>query len=257
MKQPQKSPNAQKFLLPKQQEILFGVLCAFCGSLLLLARLVMPPGMDSLPIERPIDSKVQTVRDWRTTGSYSRTHMATRQAFSGILLAVQPRVFLQRASRSTQVVYKGYLMRIVGQSVGSSRVMRVGISEADQQRHALQAGDRVEGEGKVVRDRSTEVAQLHRVEGLRVVARASGRAKKPPPWLGVPEPLPAYRECGFRELDQRTFEARCVSCVWACEMAVELTVDSGNRSRLDWRTETFCYGPASCGLYHAGSSSTV
>jgi len=179
--------------------------------------------------------------------------MAARPAFSGLLIAVQPRVFLQRTAQATQVLYKGYLLRIAGPSDGR-RVTRVGISEADQERHKLQAGDRVEGDGKAVRDRSTEVAQLHKVEGLRVVARASGPARKAPPWLGVPEPLRVYREHGFRELDQRTFESQCASCVWACEMAVEWTVVSRGQNHVDWRTETFCFGPEDCVLYHTGTA---
>ena len=40
-------------------------------------------------------------------------------------------------------------------------------------------------------------------------------------------------------------------------MPVEMIIDQWNPSRRRYRTETFCYGPLSCRLYHAGPARTV
>jgi hypothetical protein len=42
-----------------------------------------------------------------------------------------------------------------------------------------------------------------------------------PPWRGVPPPLAVYRERGHRRLAARTFQEKCLSCIW----------DAGCRSR--------------------------
>jgi hypothetical protein len=155
--------------------------------------------------------------------------MPSQVSFSGVVLAVQPRVMLHRSFDQRHEEYLGYVLRVSGHLDGRPRAFLVGLSEADQERAGLQAGDHVEGQGALVHDRRTEISDIDRVTGLRAIARASGRPRKGPPKLGVPVPLDEYRDRGFRRLDERTFETKCDTCVWACEMAVEMIIDHWNR----------------------------
>ena len=79
----------------------------------------------------------------------------------------------------------------------------------------------------------------------------------PPPWRGVPPPLSVYRERGHRRLAARTYEEKCTTCIWGCQMAVEMIIDHWNPSKRRYRTETFCYGPRSCSLYGSGPARKV
>ena len=67
----------------------------------------------------------------------------------------------------------------------------------------------------------------------------------------------AYRERGHRRLDVRTYEAKCVTCIWAYRMPVETIIDQWNPSVREHRFETLCYGPKSCPLYRAGPTRKV
>ncbi len=183
--------------------------------------------------------------------------MPSQIPFSGIVLAVQPRVLLHRSFDQRHEEYLGYVLRVSGHLDGRPCAFLVGLTEADQERAGLQAGDHVEGQGVLVHDRRTEISDIDRVTGLRAIARTSGRPRKGPPKLGLPVTLDEYRERGFRRLDERTFETKCDTCVWACEMAVEMIIDHWNRSNVDWRTETFCFGPLNCRRYRAGPTRTV
>lgn len=177
--------------------------------------------------------------------------------FSGIVLAIQPRVLLHRSFDQRHEEYLGYVLRVSGHLDGRPRMFLAGLTEADQERAGLQAGDHVEGQAELVHDRRTEIADVDRVAGLRAITRAGGRPRKGPPKLGLPVALDEYRERGFRRLDEQTFETKCDTCVWACEMAVEMIIDHWNRSQVAHRTETFCFGPLNCRRYRAGPTRTV
>jgi len=69
--------------------------------------------------------------------------------------------------------------------------------------------------------------------------------------------LETYRQRGHRRLDVRTYEAKCQSCIWGCNMAVEMIIDQWNPSNKKFRTEIFCYGPKSCPFYKAGPTRKV
>ncbi len=90
-----------------------------------------------------------------------------------------------------------------------------------------------------------------------VVERSSAPLADPPPWHGVPVPLPAYRQRGHRRLDARTYEVKCATCVWGCRMPVEMIVDQWNPSVQRYRFEPSCYGPLSCRHYKAGPTRKV
>ena len=79
----------------------------------------------------------------------------------------------------------------------------------------------------------------------------------PPPYAGVPPALEVYRERGHRRLAARTYATKCATCLWGCEMAVEMIVDQWNPSKKRYRRESFCYGPKSCQLYKSGPTRKV
>jgi hypothetical protein len=61
----------------------------------------------------------------------------------------------------------------------------------------------------------------------------------PPPWRGVPPPLLVYRERGHRRLAARNYEEKCATCLWGCQMTVEMIIDQLNPSKRRYRTEAF------------------
>ncbi len=61
----------------------------------------------------------------------------------------------------------------------------------------------------------------------------------------------------FLTIRARTYEEKCTTCLWGCQMAVEMIIDQWNPSKRRYRTETFCYGPRSCPLNRSGPARKV
>jgi hypothetical protein len=182
---------------------------------------------------------------------------AAKTSWSGELIGVQARIRLTRSFDQRSHTYQGYLLRVRGIVAGEEREVLVAVGEAAHAEHRFHAGDRVSGEGVPVADPRTEIAELYKVSKLKVIDRGAATTSAGPPWLGVPPPLPVYRERGHRRLDARTYESKCTTCVWGCRMAVEMIIDQWNPSQKRYREETFCYGPLSCRLYKAGPTRKV
>ena len=108
------------------------------------------------------------------------------------------------------------------------------------------------GAGVPVEDARLEIADLYKVSALSVLARGDARSADLPPFLGVPPALEFYRERGHRRLAARTYAARCGTCIWGCEMPVEMILDQWNPTQRRYRRETFFYGPKACRHYAAG-----
>ena len=102
-----------------------------------------------------------------------------------------------------------------------------------------------------------ESVEFYKASKFKMLADEPPTGVKPPPWLGVPPALDAYRERGHRRLAARTYDTQCVSCMWGCRMAVEMIIDHWNPSQKRYRYEAFCYGPKSCVLYRAGPTRKV
>lgn len=183
--------------------------------------------------------------------------MNAKVTWSGELVSVQPRIRLTRSFDERSHTYQGYVLHVRGIVGMEVRVVSVAIGEGAHAKHRFRVGDRVSGEGVPVADPQLEVADLYKVSKLRVTQRGPEEAGKGPPWHGVPAALPMYRERGHRRLDARTYEAKCSTCVWACNMPVEMIIDQWNPDRRKYRTETFCYGPLSCPNYAAGPTRKV
>jgi hypothetical protein len=180
----------------------------------------------------------------------------SKVAWSGELLGVQPRIDLMRSFDERQHTYLGYLLRVAGTVGGEAREFTVRIGPGAQAKHGFRAGMRVSGVAEPAAVPEREAADFYKASALKVEAPAPAEAP-PPPWRGVPPPLPEYRERGHRRLAARTYDARCRACQWGCRMAVTLIVDHWNPSERRYRFETFCYGPKSCPLYRAGATRKV
>jgi hypothetical protein len=177
--------------------------------------------------------------------------------WEGTVLAVQPRIRLTRSYDQSSHSYLGYVLWVRGTLAGEARDFVVALGKGAHAKHQLRAGVRVSGQGEPVPDTGAETADLYKVSGLKLIAREGETLGQPPPFIGVPPALEVYRERGRRRLAAKTYATRCSTCIWGCEMAVEMVVDHWNPSVRRYRRETFCYGPKSCRLYAAGPTRKV
>lgn len=177
--------------------------------------------------------------------------------WSGLVLCVQPHIRLLRSFDQRSHSYLGYVLRLHGTLAEEARDFSVALGKSALAKHRLQAGDRISGKGVPVSDLQLETADLYKVSGLAIVERGPEALADPPPFLGVPPALEIYRERGHRRLAAKTYATKCLTCIWGCEMAVEMIVDQWKPSVRRARRETFCYGPKSCPLYRAGPERKV
>jgi hypothetical protein len=179
-------------------------------------------------------------------------------SWEGDVLAVQPRIRLLRSFDERSHSYLGYVLRVRGLVGSESQDFVVAVGKAAHEKHGFRAGDRISGRGHRVPDPRLETADIYDVSGLRVLTRGPGADDDGPPFVGVPPALEVYRERGHRRLAAKTYATKCLSCMWGCEMPVEMIIDHwkphvGRR----YRRETFCYGPKSCELYRPGPTRKV
>jgi hypothetical protein len=185
------------------------------------------------------------------------TGLGAKVEWEGSVLSVQPRIRLMRSFDQRSHSYLGYALRVRGTLGGEAKDFVVALGKGAHGKHQLRAGDRVSGKAEPVPDPRAEAADLYKVSGLKVIAREGEAVAEPPPFLGIPPALEVYRERGHRRLAAKTYAAKCSTCIWGCEMAVEMIVDHWKPSVRRYRRETFCYGPKSCFLYRAGPTRKV
>lgn len=181
----------------------------------------------------------------------------SKMTWSGRVISIQPRIHLTRSFDQRTHSYHGYILEIRGRVGESERTFTVAIGKGAHDRQQFRVGDLIAGTSEPVRDSRTEVTEYYKTIGLKVEEHETGSGNSPPPWHGVPSPLEVYRERGHRRLDPRTYETKCSTCIWGCLMPVEIIVDHWNPAKRNYRFETFCYGPKSCGFYKAGPTRKV
>jgi hypothetical protein len=181
----------------------------------------------------------------------------TKLEWEGKVISVQPRIRLTRSFDERQHTYLGYVLRLHGRLTGEERVFAVAVGKGAHAKHGFRIGDRLRGKGVPVENPNLETSDLYRASGVQVEARGPEEAPREPPFAGVAPPLEVYRERGHRRLATRTYAKSCGSCIWGCEMAVEMIIDQWNPTKRRHRRETFCYGPKSCPLYWAGPTRKV
>lgn len=177
--------------------------------------------------------------------------------FSGTITSVQPRIRLTRSFDEATHSYLGYVVRLEGVVDDEERVFTIGIGKAAQLKWAFKVGDVITGLCVPVLDPDLDPVEYYKVSQLAREREGSGGSSASP-WELVCPPLEVYRERGHRRLAAITYEKSCQSCMWAARMATEIIIDNWNpRSRMKYRSETFCYGPLSCPLYKAGPTRKV
>ena len=189
--------------------------------------------------------------------TFSTSNVAKKIPWSGVLISIQPRIRLGRSFDQCSHTYLGYALRVRGSIGSEAREFLVGVGEGAHAKHHFRTGYTVSGDALPVADSRLETVEFYKVSKLKISVSEVEGETQPPPWHGVPPPLPVYRERGHRRLATRTYHAKCESCIWACKMAVEMIIDQWNPSLRRYRTETFCYGPRSCPLYQSGSARQV
>jgi len=181
----------------------------------------------------------------------------SKLAWSGEVIAVQPRIRLMRSFDQRNHAYPGFALFLRGTLDGAAREFSVGIGPGAQAKHGFRAGDSARGLAVTVADDRMEAVELYKASALEVISRAATPPGEGPPWRGAPPPLETYRARGHRRLDPRTYEASCRACIWGCCMPVEITLDQWKPDIREYRRETFCYGPKSCPAYRAGAARKV
>ena len=177
--------------------------------------------------------------------------------WSGLIIAVQPRIRLMRSFSEFQHSYLGYVLIIEGVRGSKPGEFLVAVGKGTHEKKQFRVGMELSGLSLPVEDARLETADLYKTSGIRIKKEAGEPADDGPPFHGIPPELPTYRERGHRRLDPRTYAAKCSTCIWGCEMPVEITVDHWNPSEKQFRFETFCYGPKSCTFYKSGRIRTV
>ena len=169
----------------------------------------------------------------------------------GTVVAVEPRIRLLRSFSESAHTYQGYTLFIDGFVGTDEGQFRVGIGKGLYEKHHFRIGDLIEGMCLPVQDPRRESVTHYRVSGAKHLEKDEVLIHDGPPFQDVAPALTVYRERGHRRLAARTYSSKCVGCIWASKMAVEMLIDPWNPS-YRYRTETFCYGPKSCLRYAAG-----
>lgn len=177
--------------------------------------------------------------------------------FQGKIIGVQPRIRLLRSFDETSHSYLGFSISLNGKIGDERRNFLIGIGKGAQAKHLFKCGDSLSGECLTVENTSLETVEFYKVSKLKIMEKEYKKDTTTPPWIDTAPELQVYRERGHRRLSGKTYSSKCVSCIWGCNMAVEITIDHWNPGKKKYRNETFCYGPKSCSFYVAGPNRQV
>ena len=177
--------------------------------------------------------------------------------WSGQIVSVQPRIRLMRSFDERYHSYLGYVLRISGTCRDQQEEFQVAIGKAAQNKHQFQTGMTVSGMAVPVPDPQMETAGYYKASGFKVLKNPKNESNTTPPFHGIPPELETYQDRGHLRLSSRTYDTKCLTCIWGCRMPVEMTIDHWNPSGKRYRFETFCYGPISCPFYKSGPTRKV
>lgn len=172
--------------------------------------------------------------------------------WSGLIVAVQPRIRLMRSFDERHHSYLGYVLHIDGTCGDQVGEFLIAVGKGAHEKHRFCAGMKTSGLSLPVPDPKLETAGFYKTSGIKIESNIKEISTGGPPFLGVPPDLETYRSRGHLRLYARTYESKCSTCIWACRMPVEMIIDHWNPSKKRYRVETFCYGPKSCSFYRAG-----
>ena len=183
--------------------------------------------------------------------------MKKKLEWKGLITSIQPRIRLNRSFDQRSHSYLGYSLRIDGAIGGDKQVFWIGIGKATQETNQFHSGVTIAGDALPVSDSRTESVDYYKVSNLRIVQTHDADIIEGPPRQGIPPSLETYRARGHRRLSSRTYQSKCTTCIWGCNMPVVITVDQWKPGQKKYRFETFCYGPKSCRHYDAGPTRKV
>jgi hypothetical protein len=175
-----------------------------------------------------------------------------KACWSGQIKSVQPRIRLLRSFDQREHSYLGYNLWIMGENGGNAGEFIVAVGPGAHEKHKFQAGVQLGGVSESVLDTRMEMAGYYKTSGIKILENPPDSIPDGPPFLGIPPGLDTYRKRGHLRLDSRTYDSKCMTCIWGCRMPVEMIIDHWNPSQVKYRLETFCYGPKSCRFYKAG-----
>ncbi len=187
----------------------------------------------------------------------SSTTKTDKVKWSGCIISVQSRIRLMRSFDQRQHSYLGWVLCIDGTCGDEDGEFLVAVGKAAHEKHRFCVGMELSGLSVPVPDPRLETAGFYKTSGLKILNEGTGEPSSSPPFLGVPPDLETYRSRGHLRLAVRTYESKCLNCIWACRMPVEMIIDHWNPSKKRYRFETFCYGPKSCSFYQAGPTRKV
>jgi len=140
---------------------------------------------------------------------------AEKVAWSGRIMAIQPRIRLMRSFDERSRSCLGYVLCIDGTCGGEAGEFLIAVGEAAHEKHRLQTGIELSGYSLLVEDPRKETAALYKTSGLKVVRNAEGETHAGPPFLGVPRRIGLTRtppRIGGRMIE----DAEIDSCVSLC-----------------------------------------
>ena len=140
--------------------------------------------------------------------------MTDKTTWSGRIIAVQPRIRLNRSFDQCSHGYLGYVLRMEGSIGDEEREFTVGVGKGAHAKHSFQAGMEASGLCEPVADPRKEPVEFYKISKIKIIEAPAMSEASPPPWLGIPATLEEYRNRGHRRLDARTYEAKCSTCVW-------------------------------------------
>ena len=177
--------------------------------------------------------------------------------WSGRIVAVQPRIRLSRSFDQRYHNYLGYVIHITGNYDSTQGEFMIAVGKGAHEKHQFRVGMKLSGQSVPVSNPKLEIAGYYKTSKIIIENKVDTPISKNQPFHGVPPELSIYRERGHRRLDPNTYNSNCTSCIWGCQMPVEIILDQWNPSKKKYRFETFCYGPKSCSLYRAGATRKV
>jgi hypothetical protein len=179
------------------------------------------------------------------------TGPASKLAWEGEILSVQPRIRLLRSFDERSHNYLGYILGIRRALGGEARKFVVALGKGASEKHRFRVGDRVLGAGEPVAGSRLETADIYKASGLKIIERADRAVRQAGQrcdacrtWLGRLFPgltsrshdgglAPAH--CGITEVVTRWPPAEAGAFLGEPPMASRLGSHRENRSRFGLR----------------------
>ena len=117
-------------------------------------------------------------------------------AWSGRLVAVQPRIRLTRSFDERHHSYHGYVLRVDGMCGNKTREFLVAVGKGAHEKHRFRSGMDLSGLSVPVDDPRLEVAGLYKTSRIRIDKDVDVGLPSKPPFQGVPPNLDTYRSRG-------------------------------------------------------------